>query len=89
MQNKKNPERKCTGCQTMKPKKELIRVVKTKENTFCIDTTGKMNGRGAYICNNEDCFNKALKNKGLERSFKCSVPKDIYEQFKDVVKKEI
>ena len=65
---KKIPFRKCTGCGEMKTKKEMIRVLKTPEDTIVLDTTGKKNGRGAYLCNQIDCLQKARKNKGLERS---------------------
>ena len=70
MIKKKVPLRKCTGCQQMKEKKQLIRVVRTDENQYYMDLTGKMSGRGAYICKNIECFEKAFKSKGLERSFK-------------------
>ncbi len=79
---KKMPLRKCTGCNTMKEKSELIRIVKTKENDFFIDKTFKMQGRGAYICNDVQCFEKAFKNKGLERSFKGRVNNEIYEKLR-------
>lgn len=82
MIKKKVPLRKCTGCQQMKEKKELIRVVRTDENQYYIDLTGKMSGRGAYICKSIECFEKAFKSKGLERSFKATIPKDIYEKLK-------
>ena len=74
--NKKIPMRMCVGCQEMKEKRNMIRVLKTQENTFCIDTTGKKNGRGAYVCKSTDCLTKAIRNHGLERSFKMSIPKD-------------
>ncbi len=74
--------RKCTGCQEMKNKKELIRVVRNDAGEFSLDTTGKKPGRGAYVCRNIECLEKACKNKGLERSFKTSVPKDLYEELK-------
>jgi predicted RNA-binding protein YlxR (DUF448 family) len=80
--NRKVPLRKCIGCNEMKNKKELIRIVKNKDNQFFIDLTGKMNGRGAYICPTSDCFDAAVKNKGLERSFAMKIPKDVYEQLK-------
>ena len=82
MIKRKIPLRKCTGCQQMKSKKELIRIVKSDDGTFMLDATGKMPGRGAYICPDPDCLFKAQKSKGLERSFKCAVPKDVYEQLK-------
>lgn len=76
---KKLPLRQCLGCQNMIAKKELIRVVKDSENNFAIDITGKMNGRGAYVCRNQECLKKAIKNKGLERSFKMAIPSDVYD----------
>ncbi len=79
MANKRKvPMRKCVGCGEMKPKKELLRVLRTEEEGFVLDTTGKKNGRGAYICYSRDCFQKAVKNKGLERSFKQAVPAEVY-----------
>lgn len=77
--NKKIPMRKCVGCQEMKSKKEMIRVIKTPENAFMLDATGKKNGRGAYVCPNEECLKLARKNKGLERSFQQSIPEEVYE----------
>lgn len=79
---KKIPQRKCIGCGQMKDKKELIRVLKTQEETIIIDTTGKKNGRGAYVCANEDCLAKAFKTKGLERSFKMAIDESIYDELK-------
>lgn len=72
--------RKCVGCGEMKPKKELIRVLRTTEEEFVLDTTGKKNGRGAYICKSKQCFLKAVKNKGLERSFKQAIPENVYSR---------
>ena len=72
--------RKCVGCGEMKPKKELIRVLRTEENEFVLDTTGKKNGRGAYLCMSKDCFEKAVKRKGLERSFKQAIPTEVYDR---------
>lgn len=82
MIKKKIPMRKCTGCQEMKSKKELIRIVRNDEGEFFLDSTGKKSGRGAYICFNIECLEKVCKNKGLERSFKSSVPQDIYQELK-------
>ena len=81
---KKVPMRQCVGCGEMKPKKELIRVLKTAENEIIIDKTGKKNGRGAYICPNAQCLKKAIENKGLERSFKMPVDKEVYDNLKGV-----
>ena len=77
---RKVPMRKCVGCGEMKPKKELMRVLRTEENEFVLDTTGKKNGRGAYLCLSKECFDKAVKNKGLERSFKQAIPTEVYER---------
>lgn len=77
---RKIPMRKCVGCGEMKPKKELMRVLRTEEEEFVLDTTGKKNGRGAYICYSRECFGKAVKNKGLERSFKQAIPAEVYER---------
>ena len=72
--------RKCVGCGEMKSKKEMMRVLKTTDEEFVLDATGKKNGRGAYLCFSKDCFEKAVKNKGLERSFKQSIPKEVYDK---------
>ena len=63
----------------MKNKKEMIRVIRTSEQEFVLDATGKKNGRGAYICPNRECLSQAIKSKGLERSFKQAIPKEVYE----------
>lgn len=76
---KKIPMRKCVGCQEMKSKKEMLRVLKTSENEFVLDATGRKNGRGAYLCFSKDCLAKAIKNKGLEKSFKQAIPQDVYD----------
>ena len=73
------PVRMCVGCQEMKNKKEMIRVIKTPEGTFMLDATVKKNGRGAYVCPSEECLQLARKNKGLERSFKQAIPAEVYE----------
>lgn len=72
--------RKCVGCQEMKGKKEMIRVIRTEEGEFLLDATGKKNGRGAYVCKARACLEKAVKNKSLERSFKQSIPREVYEK---------
>ena len=77
--SKKIPMRKCVGCNEMKSKKEMIRVLKTSEDEFVLDATRKKNGRGAYLCVSKDCLQMAIKNKGLERSFKQAIPKEVYE----------
>lgn len=80
---RKQPQRACIGCGEMKDKKKLIRVVKTPEGEFVLDATGKKNGRGAYLCPSEDCLEKAIKTKGLDRSFKMAVPKEIYDRLRE------
>ena len=80
MQNKKVPLRKCTGCGEMKPKKELVRVVKTPEGEISLDPTGKMNGRGAYLCKDPQCLRKAQKSKRIEKALSCTVPAEIYNK---------
>ena len=83
MGTKKIPLRQCIGCGEMKNKKEMMRVIKTPEEDISIDTTGKKNGRGAYVCKNMQCLEKAIKSKGLERSLKTAIPKEVYEQLKE------
>ncbi len=80
MQQKKIPLRKCTGCTEMKPKKELVRIVRTPEGEIHLDMTGKMNGRGAYICPDIACLQKARKGRRLEKAFECAVPVEIYDR---------
>ena len=77
--NKKVPMRQCVGCSEMKNKKEMLRIIKTAEDEILLDTTGKKNGRGAYICPNGECLKKAIKTKGLERSLKTAIPKEVIE----------
>ncbi len=80
--NKRQPVRMCVGCRQMKEKQELIRVIRTQEGEFCVDTTGKKNGRGAYLCKDPECFSQAIKNHGLERSFKTKIPEETIEELK-------
>lgn len=75
---RKIPMRKCAGCDEMKEKKELLRVVHTPEGEFLLDFTGKKSGRGVYVCRSKACLETAQKKKGLERSLKCAVPQEIY-----------
>ena len=78
MKTKKIPMRMCLGCGEMKPKRELIRVVKSKEGDISLDLTGKKSSRGAYICKSVECFEKARKTRKFERSFSCMISEDIY-----------
>lgn len=82
---KKIPQRTCIGCGESKAKKELIRIVKQED--ISLDITGKKNGRGAYICNNVECLEKAIKTKGLDRSFKMQVSKEVYDRLKTDMEK--
>ena len=79
MSVKKIPLRQCIGCGEMKSKKEMIRVIKTAEDQILWDATGRKNGRGAYLCPSMECFKKAVKGRGLERSFKMAIPREVYE----------
>lgn len=83
VKQRKIPLRKCTGCQEMKDKRELVRIVRNDAGEFSLDRTGKKPGRGAYICPNAECLAKAQKTRGLERSFKAPVPKDVYEALQE------
>lgn len=85
MKVKKIPQRMCTGCMEMKPKKELIRVVKNKENEISIDLHGKKPGRGAYICRDIQCLEKAVKAKRLERNLECKISDEIYDKLKEEI----
>ena len=77
---KKIPIRQCLGCRENKPKKELIRVVRSPEGEISLDFRGKANGRGAYVCPNPACLKKAIKAKALERALETQIPEEIYEQ---------
>ena len=79
MSTKKVPLRQCIGCGEMKGKKEMIRILKTEAEGVVLDATGRKNGRGAYVCPNRECFQKAVKSRGLERAFKMPISKEIYE----------
>lgn len=77
---KKIPMRQCIGCGQMKSKKELLRILKTTEGEITMDVTGRKNGRGAYLCNSEECLQNAFRTKGLERSFQMKIPSEVYER---------
>ena len=76
---KKIPVRQCLGCNEHKPKADLIRVVRSPEGDISLDTRGKKSGRGAYICHNVKCLNKARKSKRIERALECEIPEEIYD----------
>ena len=82
---KKEPQRTCLGCKESKNKKELIRIVKQNDGKIFIDKTGKANSRGAYICNNIECLEKAIKSKRLENNFETKIDNEIYESLRGVI----
>lgn len=82
---KKMPQRTCMGCNTKKDKKDLIRIVKAKEGEISIDRTGRANGRGAYICDNIDCLEKAIKTKRIEKVFETKIEDEIYNKLRGVI----
>jgi len=77
---KKIPMRQCMGCRERRAKRELIRVVRGTDGTVCLDFSGKLNGRGAYLCSNTECLKKAQKSKALERSLEVPIPEEVYER---------
>lgn len=88
MKVKKIPQRMCTGCMEMKPKKDLIRIVKNKDGEVSIDVTGKKPGRGAYICRNVECLEKAVKQKRLEKNLEKKFDDELYAKLKDEITNE-
>lgn len=88
MKQKKIPMRMCLGCQEMKPKKELIRIVRNNEGEVSVDFTGKKPGRGAYICKSVPCFEKARKGKKLEKAFEAPMDEGIYDTLKQQLEEE-
>ncbi len=77
---KKVPQRQCVGCREMKPKQELIRVVRGPDGAISLDPTGKKPGRGAYVCREGDCLRRAQKSRALERAFAQQIPPEVYEE---------
>ncbi len=82
---KKMPQRTCMGCNTKKDKKDFIRIVKNKEGQINIDRTGKMPGRGAYLCDNIECLEKAIKTKRIDKIFETKIDDEIYEKLRGVM----
>lgn len=80
MKSNKIPMRQCVGCREMKPKRDLLRILRTPQGGLMMDPTGKKNGRGAYLCRDIQCLKKARKNKALERSFQMSIEQGVYEE---------
>ena len=85
---KKIPMRQCLGCREMKPKRELMRVVRAPEGNISLDLKGKASGRGAYVCRDENCLKKAIKSKALERALNGSVPETLYESLREELEAE-
>ena len=77
------PMRQCLGCREMKPKKELIRVVRSPEGEISLDFRGKANGRGAYVCPNADCLKKAIRGRALEKAFSSAIPDEVYDRLRE------
>lgn len=87
MPAKKVPMRMCSGCGEMKPKRELVRAVKSPDGEISLDLTGKKSGRGAYVCKNMDCLKKARKAKRFERAFSCAIPDEVYKRMEEELEK--
>ena len=83
---KKLPQRTCIGCNTQKDKKDLIRIVKNKDGVISLDKTGKAQGRGAYLCDNTECLEKAIKSRKLEKNFEMKIEDTIYEELRKRIK---
>ena len=83
MKPRRIPLRKCTGCGEMKPKKELVRVVKSPEGEISLDLTGRKAGRGAYVCPRQECLAAARKARRLEKGFSCAIPAAVYDQMEE------
>ena len=88
MTNRKVPMRKCIGCNQMKDKRELVRIVKNKDGDISVDLTGKANGRGAYICKSEECLKKARKASRLERAFSAQISPEVYDKLQEEIRDE-
>ena len=82
---KQKPQRTCMGCNTKKDKQDLIRIVKNKDGEISIDKTGKKEGRGAYICDNIQCLEKAIKSKRIDKIFDMKISEEIYEKLRGVI----
>lgn len=80
---KKIPQRTCLGCQAKKDKRELVRIVRSPEGKISVDLTGKKQGRGAYICPDQECLEKVIKSKRLERSLETTISQEVYEILKE------
>ena len=88
MAQKKIPARQCIGCMTSRPKKELVRVVRSPEGEVSLDLTGKKPGRGAYICRDIECLKKARKTKRLARVLECEIPEAVYAEMEETLQND-
>lgn len=86
MKQKKIPMRRCNGCNEQKPKKELIRIVKSPDGEISLDLTGKKSGRGAYICNDLECLRKAGKSRRIDKTFEMTIPDEVYKSLEEQIK---
>lgn len=88
MKQKKAPERLCLGCNKSRDKRELIRIVKNKDGEIFLDKSGKANGRGAYICDNRECLEKAIKSKRINKAFSCELPQEVFDSLRKAIEKD-
>lgn len=86
---KKIPMRQCVGCREMKPKKELVRVVKSPQGEISMDLRGKAPGRGAYVCHSLDCLRRARKSRALERGFDTAIPQEVYDRLEQELEADV
>lgn len=86
MKQKKIPLRKCNGCGEQKDKRTLVRIVKNSDGEISLDLTGKAAGRGAYICPDAECLNKARKSRRIDKAFECTVPPEVYDKLEEQLK---
>lgn len=88
MHQRKVPLRMCTGCGEMKPKKELVRVVRSPEGEISLDLTGRKPGRGAYVCRSVECLRRARKARRFEKAFSCQIPEEVYDRMEKEMKQD-
>lgn len=84
---RKVPMRQCIGCGEMKNKREMMRILRSTEGEIILDATGRKNGRGAYLCKSRECYEKAVRSKGLERSLKTAISSEVYENLEREIEK--
>jgi len=89
VKKRKIPERMCTGCREKKPKKEMVRIVRSPEQEISLDFTGKKPGRGAYLCVNPDCLKKVRKSKGLDRALEVTIGPEVWESLESLIENEV